>query len=154
MYGPDESVDGWAIVGAVAPEAVDQDAIWVDDEVAAELERVFGGPGHPTQTVLSEELDVLSRRSDSPDAPDRAATKSERVVGGPVGVDEQLDVELMFATVGRKVGRVGEGDEDDVGVVSEVGEAVAHGARVCCAGQSMNVSVENQDHCPTAMVGY
>lgn len=51
----------------------------------------------------------------------------------------------MLLSVGRKVLGFGEGDEDDVRALGEFCKPAAHGARVCCAWQSMNVAMKDQE---------
>jgi hypothetical protein len=141
------------VIGTVAPEAPHQATLAVDHEVAAELTRVFGRPSHTADAVATDQLEIALRRPQSPDAGDAAAPETEGPVAVAVGITERDEPERVARLLlGERLG-IGEGHEDDGRLAAELVDAVAHGARVVDAGQSMDVAMEHQHDHRAALVG-
>lgn len=149
----DQFIDVRPVVRAVAPEAIDEDTVGIDDEVATELTGVFGRLPKITQSAATKNFEISLRNTEAPYSPERATAEAERPVGRATSVHNYGKVDPMLVAVGRHISRIGEGNDRDIGVAPELVESVAHGTDMCCAGQSIDVSVKDQDQIAAAVIG-
>jgi hypothetical protein len=151
VNGHDEVIEAWAVIGTFAPESIDQSAIRADDEVTPQLERVLGRASQAIQAIRPKDLHVPAGSLPPPDSTDRAAPQPECLVRRSLGIHQDRKWQAVPSRVRADVGRICERNQDDVGLITQFPEAVAHGDRVGCTRQSMNMAVEDQDHVPAAL---
>ena len=132
------------MVGALAPEAPRESAVGVDHEVAAELKRVLRGPPQTAGAIATDEPCIAASGPQTPYATDRPAAESEGPVALAVGVSERHEPEVVSRLVVTQRGGVGECNQRDECLISELTDAVAHGDRVVGARQSMDVAMKHQ----------
>lgn len=137
---------GWAL----APETVDEDAVWVDDEVAAELASVFGWTFEGTGPVGTNNFCVPPGRLKVPDLGDRTRIKTVGAVRGAVVVDDDGKVVAVPIAVVGNVDRVGESDKHSVDFLVGI-EATAHGGCVRGTRQSIDMPMEDEDEVSTSV---
>ena len=141
----------WSIVGTFTPIPVEPQTIGVDDEVAAELQRVVSCSFEALEAMRSEDLQVSAGCSPSPHPPDGSAADSEGLVSISFTVDQHGEGKALTFGVSLDVWRLSEGDDDDVGVITKGLEVIANCGHVHGTGQSMNVPVEDQNQVAAAV---
>lgn len=139
------------IRGTLAPEAPGEASVGGDHEVTSELARVLGRRSQICQTALrsSQDLRVPTKRRQAPDPADAPAPETVGGIDVTVVVDHDRYGELAALLVRVEQVRRGEREQHEFGVG---GESLAHGGDVFGAGQSMDVTVEDQ-HDRTAAAG-
>ena len=139
----DQFVDCWSIIRPGAGIDPSEPTFPVEHSVASELASVGLAVALFQLVAGAKQLDVLLRRLPTPHTPEGPASKAE----GPIGLA------LYVADDGERIGeslpvapehpRIGERDHDNLAVAQFVLSS-AHGVDVCFAGQSSEMSVQDQ----------
>ena len=112
----DQRFDRRSVVWPFTPIAIDQGAFRVDDEVAAQLQRVLGCSLRPLKPVLPIDLDVATRHAPPPDPKHGASADPEGLVSRPIRVGQDRERKALTLQVGLQVVGVAEGNEGNIGV--------------------------------------
>ncbi len=100
----------------------------------------------PLWTVAADNFDVAPRGTQTPHPRNRRTSEPERPVSGTPRISHHEKRERVLLFVGDQLVVGSENDEEDIAVVAEFIESVAHGDRVSGARQSIDVAVKDEDY--------